>query len=361
MGVLCFARGAFTSATKYTVQNLFVTFLSGAAAPAGVRVRRYYSQEETARRDVPGQFVCYHLPHRTVLKIQGQDTSPFLQGIITNDMELLQEAALTAMYSHMLNVQGRTLYDIMLYSLKEADAGQGVFLECDSSMKDALLRHLKVYKLRRKVNINPCPELSVWAVLSKQKISGEEASKPELSSPDKALVWVTDPRTQEMGWRLVLDSQIDPLNIIASCQKGDTGEYHRHRYAIGLPEGVKDLPPGVALPLESNLVYMQGISFSKGCYIGQELTARTHHTGVVRKRLMPVRLSAPVQDLEEGAALQTQSGKPAGKHRAGAGEVGLSLIRMAHAKETLTLKSSDDATVALEASVPDWWPKDAKN
>lgn len=129
----------------------------------------------------------------------------------------------------------------------------------------------------------------------------------------------------------------------------------------GLPEGVKDLPPGVALPLESNLVYMQGISFSKGCYIGQELTARTHHTGVVRKRLMPVRLSDPVQDLEEGAALETQSGKPAGKHRAGVGKLGLSLVRMANAKEVLTVKSKHDTAVTLEASVPDWWPDDAKS
>lgn len=104
---------------------------------------------------------------------------------------------------------------------------------------------------------------------------------------------------------------------------------------------------------------MQGISFSKGCYIGQELTARTHHTGVVRKRLMPVRLSAPVDDLEDGASLHTQSGKPAGKHRAGLGELGLSLIRVAHAKEVLTLKTSDGTTVTLEVSVPDWWPKDA--
>lgn len=129
---------------------------------------------------------------------------------------------------------------------------------------------------------------------------------------------------------------------------------------LGLPEGVEDLPPGVALPLESNLVYMHGISFSKGCYIGQELTARTHHTGVVRKRLMPIHLSAPVQGHKEGAALQTQSGKPAGKHRAGVGELGLSLIRMAHAKEMLTLNSSSDTTVTLRASVPDWWPKDVK-
>lgn len=129
---------------------------------------------------------------------------------------------------------------------------------------------------------------------------------------------------------------------------------------LGLPEGVRDLPPGVALPLESNLVFMQGISFSKGCYIGQELTARTHHTGVIRKRLMPVRSSAPVEHLEDGASLHTESGKSAGKHRAGVGEFGLSLIRIAHANEVLTVKSSDDSTVTLQASLPHWWPKDLK-
>lgn len=131
----------------------------------------------------------------------------------------------------LLCVANHLLY--FLFSLKEADAGPGVFLECDSTIKDSILRHLKMYKLRRKVNINPCPELSVWAVLSKQKKAGQEAGKPELSSPDKALVWEADPRTQEMGWRLVLDSQDNPLDIIASCEKGDTVDYQRHRYAIG--------------------------------------------------------------------------------------------------------------------------------
>ncbi|KAM9845346.1 putative transferase CAF17 homolog, mitochondrial [Aulostomus maculatus] len=361
MGLWGVARKALTSggclgvcARRYTGRYLCVTSNSGVSALTGLSVKRY-SQETV---NVPGRLVCYPLPHRTLLKIRGEDTIPFLQGIITNDMNLLEEPGCRALYSHMLNVQGRTLYDIMLYSLIEADAVCGVFLECDSTVKNSILRHLKVYKIRRKVDISPSPELSVWAVLSQRGNSGQQVDKPQLCSPEKALVWEADPRTQDMGWRLVMDSQVDPSDVVPSSEKGDTEEYHRHRYAIGLPEGVKDLPPGVALPLESNLVYMQGISFSKGCYIGQELTARTHHTGVIRKRLMPVRLSAPIQDLEEGAALQTQSGKPAGKHRAGVGELGLSLIRMAHAKEVLTLKPSDDTAVTLEVSVPNWWPKD---
>lgn len=312
-------------------------------------IRRRFS-EDTA----PGQFACYPLSHRALVKIHGQDTSSFLQGIITNDMRLLEESERSVIYSHMLNVQGRILYDILLYSLKEGDAFCGVFLECDSTATDSILRHLKVYKIRRKVTINPCPELAVWTVLS-------GSSKPELLSPEKALVLEADPRTVKMGWRLVMNSGEDPKDVIASCQKGNTEEYHKHRYTIGLPEGAKDLPPGVALPLESNIVYMNGISFSKGCYIGQELTARTHHTGVVRKRLMPVRLSSSsVQNLEEGATLHSQTGKPAGKHRSGLGELGLSLVRTAHAKEVLTIKSSDDSTVTLKASVPDWWPKDSK-
>lgn len=131
--------------------------------------------------------------------------------------------------------------------------------------------------------------------------------------------------------------------------------------STGLPEGVKDLPPGEALPLESNLVYLQGISFSKGCYIGQELTARTHHTGVIRKRLMPVTMSAPAENLDQGAALETEGGRPAGKYRAGIDKLGLSLVRLAHAKESLKLKSSDDTTVTLQATVPDWWPKNTED
>ncbi|XP_012683296.2 putative transferase CAF17 homolog, mitochondrial [Clupea harengus] len=317
---------------------------------------RTYSQDKS--KTGSSNFVVYSLLHRTLVKIHGHETSSFLQGLVTNDMEQLEDER--CMYAHMLNVQGRTLYDIIFYSLKEKSTEPSLLLECDSTVKDAILKHLKVYKIRRKVSITPCPELAIWALLPVDKDSAPD--KPEITDNKQDIVLERDPRTELMGWRLIVNREVKPEDIIASALEGNPEEYHKHRYTIGLPEGVNDLPPGVALPLESNLVYMNGINFSKGCYIGQELTARTHHTGVVRKRLMPVRLSAPVDGLQEGVALQTNSEKPAGKYRAGKGEHGLSLIRLAHAKEPLALKPSqaDGSSVTLQVSVPEWWPNEAK-
>ncbi|XP_059358468.1 putative transferase CAF17 homolog, mitochondrial [Carassius carassius] len=321
---------------------------------------RKHSQDQPSDSRV--HFSCYSLPHRTLINVSGQDTSSFLQGIITNDMFLLEEDAVRAMYAHILNVQGRTLYDIILYSLKgNPDGFNGVLLECDQTVQDSVMQLLKVYKIRRKVNFSLCPSLSLWALLPPNKAAGLGQSKPYITAADKVLVLEPDPRTELMGWRMITSGQNNPQELVSACREGNTKEYHRHRYEIGLPEGVKDLPPGEALPLESNLVYMQGISFRKGCYIGQELTARTHHTGVIRKRLIPVTMSAPAETLDQGAALETERGKPAGKHRAGLDTLGLSLVRLAHAKEPLKLKSSDGVTVTLKATVPDWWPKNSKD
>ncbi|XP_029971205.1 iron-sulfur cluster assembly factor IBA57, mitochondrial [Salarias fasciatus] len=348
--VLCFvSRCALTAAAGVRVS-------SGARFARHLASVRGYS-EVTSRGHGP---VCYALTHRALLKLEGADTSAFLQGIITNDVTLLHERA--ALYAHLLNVQGRTLYDVILYRLKGSEGADSVLMECDGTLRDSVLKHLKMYRIRRKVSVSCCPELSVWAVLSRSRSRSstpdEPVQKPELSRPDRAVVWEADPRTALMGWRLVLQANQDPVELLKGSETGDTQDYHRHRYRIGLPEGVEDLPPGVALPLESNLVYLSGISFSKGCYIGQELTARTHHTGVVRKRLMPVRLSPAPPETPGGAALQTEAGKAAGKHRAGLGDLGLALVRTAHAQETLTLTTSGGEVVTLQAAVPPWWPKD---
>ncbi|KAI7810254.1 putative transferase CAF17 homolog, mitochondrial [Triplophysa rosa] len=322
--------------------------------------RRTYTQDQV--KNNTGHFNCYRLQHRTLINLSGHDTNSFLQGIITNDMGLLEEDGTKAMYAHTLNVQGRTLYDIIIYSLKENPSGlKGVLLECDGSVQESIIKHLKMYKIRRKVNISMCTNLSLWALLPQNKDDLLKKTKPNVTTPEKVFVLEVDPRTEFMGWRLITSHEVNPVEIISACHQGNTEEYHQHRYEIGLPEGVKDLPPGEALPLESNLVYMRGISFIKGCYIGQELTARTHHTGVIRKRLMPVTLSAPVENVDQGAVLETEGGKPAGKHRAGIGLLGLSLVRTAHAREPLKLKSSDNTTVTSQATVPYWWPKNTKD
>ncbi|XP_042658025.1 putative transferase CAF17, mitochondrial isoform X1 [Tyto alba] len=300
---------------------------------------------------------CFPLG-RALLAVQGADTALFLQGLLTHDVTRL-EGRPRALYAHALNAQGRCLYDLILYRLhKSPEEEPHILLECDSSVLDAIQKHLKLYKIRRKVNITPCLDLSLWAVIPGEQAGDIDSSLAKCA--DQALILTPDPRTEVMGWRLITKKEANLLEIIPGSHIGNIQDYHRHRYKQGIPEGVKDLPPGVALPLESNLAYMNGISFTKGCYIGQELTARTHHMGVIRKRLLPIHFSAPLpkDSVPEGAEILTESGKSAGKFRAGGGEFGIALLRLANINEPLCLNIAGDK-VKLTASIPKWWPKPA--
>ncbi|NXO88099.1 CAF17 transferase, partial [Sitta europaea] len=288
--------------------------------------------------------------------VRGAEAAAFLQGLLTNDVTQLVAAgdAPAALYAHALNAQGRCLYDVILYRLHESSAEEPhILLECDSSVLDSIQKHLRLYKIRRKVTITPCPELSLWAV-----IPGDASALPKRA--EQALLFTPDPRAEVMGWRLIAKKGASPSEIIPGSQIGDVQDYHRHRYTQGIPEGVQDLPPGVALPLESNLAFMNGISFTKGCYIGQELTARTHHMGVIRKRLLPVRLPEPLPggSIPAGADIVTAAGKRAGRFRAGLGELGIALLRLAHLNEPLCIALAA-GSVSLSACTPRWWPQGA--
>ncbi|XP_033021893.1 putative transferase CAF17, mitochondrial [Lacerta agilis] len=305
---------------------------------------------------------CFPL-NRALLRFQGPEAVTFLQGLLTNDVTRLAAAggaadAPRAIYAHALNVQGRCLYDVILYRIHENQQEEPhILLECDAGVLESLQKHLKLYRIRRKVNITPCLDLSLWAVIPKE-LSQEGACKLQQCA-SKAVVATPDPRVGVMGWRLITSKGTEPLEVVPGCQIGNVKDYHRHRYKQGVPEGIKDLPSGIALPLESNLTYMNGISFTKGCYIGQELTARTHHMGVIRKRLLPIQLSTPMpsESISEGAEIVLESGKPAGKYRAGVDELGMALLRLANINEPLHLKISGDSHVRVTASIPQWWPK----
>ncbi|KAK3746265.1 hypothetical protein QZH41_016517 [Actinostola sp. cb2023] len=138
--------------------------------------------------------------------------------------------------------------------------------------------------------------------------------------------------------------------------EGDQGAYEMHRVQLGVSEGMDEIKPGVALPLEYNLDYINGVSFLKGCYIGQELTARTHHTGVIRKRIMPFTFNPPesIIKLEHGTAIKTSSGKTSGKLCVVYGNYGLALMRMAMISDNKQYVGHD---VEVCPYIPKWWPK----
>ncbi|XP_031463631.1 putative transferase CAF17, mitochondrial isoform X2 [Phasianus colchicus] len=311
-----------------------------------------------------GAWRCFPLG-RALLSVRGAEAAVFLQGLLTNDVTRLVAAGEgpagppRALYAHALNVQGRCLYDIIVYRLHESQEEEPhILLECDSSVLDAIQKHLKLYKIRRKVSISPRLDLSLWAVVPGEQAGDISSSLAQYA--ERALVLTPDPRAEVMGWRLIIKAGANLPEIIPGSRIENIQDYHRHRYKQGIPEGVKDLPPGVALPLESNLAYMNGVSFTKGCYIGQELTARTHHMGVIRKRLVPVQFSVPLpqESIPEGAEILTETGKAAGKFRAGGDELGIALLRLANINGPLCLNVAGDK-VKLTASIPEWWPKTA--
>ncbi|XP_073659026.1 putative transferase CAF17, mitochondrial isoform X4 [Tursiops truncatus] len=179
-------------------------------------------------------WACFLLDERALVRVRGPDSAPFLLGLLTNELPLPGPAAGEAStsarsgYAHFLNVQGRTLYDVILYGLPEGSHEQPTFLlECDSSVLDALQRHLVLHKIRRKVTVEPCPELRVWAVLP---CAPEEAGRAVLLQ-EKAkctTILTRDPRTARMGWRLL--SQDEGSALVLGGRLGDLQDYHRHRY-----------------------------------------------------------------------------------------------------------------------------------
>lgn len=292
------------------------------------------------------QIFC--LSKRNLISVSGDDSVNFLQGLITNDMNLFQTENNKALYSMILNVQGRVLYDIILYAVPTQSEGEDHFyLECDANVSADIVKFLKRYKIRKKVIITDLEgEFRTWASLSSPQqiqncLSEEETRKITLCEQD--------PRVPSFGSRLILPHDTSFLS-------GNERDYHLKRYQLGIGEGIEDLPPGNCYPLECNLHFKHGVSFQKGCYIGQELTARTHHRGVVRKRLMPISFESIPEGLNSGEIITDTEGKNLGKFRNYKGIYGLALLRVGQAlKANKTGMNIRD--YKLKTQIPEWWPR----
>lgn len=272
------------------------------------------------------------LPHRGVMEIEGEDRAPFLQGLITNDIHLVTPSR--SIYTLLLTPQGRFLYDLFIME-KEGT----YLLEGETSRLEDLLKKLNLYKLRSKVTLKLRADLTVYALWG-EGICHLFNLKEEPGNTQQGIFM--DPRLVELGARTI---GLTPSQngMLATPQDYDT-----HRLELGVPEGGKDLIPEKSIPLECGLDELNAISWTKGCYMGQELTARTKHRGLVRKRLIPVKIEGDAP--EEGTKIFLKN-EPVGEMRSHNGSSGLALLRIEALNTQGELVCGD---AHLKPHVPSW-------
>jgi folate-binding protein YgfZ len=242
-----------------------------------------------------------------------------------------------------LNTQGRILFDTFIIK-KTANE---YFIDCDANLSEKLVKHLKIYRVRRKITVELMPNVQILALFD----PADQQSLDRLPDDLNLGLCYKDTRVKNLGFRVILNSS----NCSSDLPESDHKSF---RYSLGIPEGAQDIPLGKCNPLEFNAHYMHGVSFQKGCYIGQELTARTHHTGVIRKRIMPLKLSEDFQNLELEAVIVNQMGKNVGKIKGVHDKSAIGLMRIEECKnaEKLVIK---DTEIQVQVQTPNWWPIEA--
>ena len=260
------------------------------------------------------------LPHRALVSVQGVDRFSFLQGMISNDVRHLERG--DAMWAAFLTPQGKFLHEF--FAVPHGDA---ILLECERDRRTDLITRLSRYRLRAKVTLAPDDTLVVgvaWGADAAARLKTTETLGAVTQLGAGTLY--TDPRVAGAGVRFALPA--DHMGAFLQklgLQVAPESAYDTHRMTLGLPDGSRDLEVEKALLLENGFAELHGVDFDKGCYIGQELTARTHYRALIKKRLMPVVIDGEVP--APGAPL-TANGADAGEIRSVSGSRGLALVRL---------------------------------
>lgn len=245
------------------------------------------------------------LPDRSVLRLSGEDTRSFLQGIITNDINALKPDS--ALFAAMLSPQGKFQHDFFLYS-----DGDDILLETESALSESLHKTLKRYKLRAAVTITD--ESDTWHVTAAWN-----------GAPPVVPHCYADPRHADMGYR-ILSNELNVKHFYHLTSTATYDDYERHRLSLGVPDGSRDASERAVI-MELNYDQLNAISFTKGCYVGQEVTARMHYRHILRKCLYIVRADAPLPPVGTDITLQG-GGKAVGEIRSSQGNLGLALVRV---------------------------------
>ena len=288
------------------------------------------------------------LADRGVVEISGEEARSFLQGMISNDIDKLTPGQ--AIYAAFLTPQGKYLFDFFIV---EQD---GVLLfDVEAARRDELIKRFTLYRLRAKVAFaDRTGDLCVAALW------GNDAAVAVGLDPAPGTAEVLadgrmymDPRLAAAGARAILPGATLAATLDAlGATLAPPGEYDLHRLALGLPDGSRDLIVEKSLLLESGFDELHGVDFEKGCYVGQELTARTKFRGLVRKRLLRVDVEGSTP--EPGTPVMA-GGVALGEMRSARDGIGLALLRLdrlASARANGTAIQADGAV--LTPVTPDW-------
>jgi len=278
------------------------------------------------------------LPDRGVVSVTGVDARKLLQGVITNDMDVIDTQS--ALYGGLLTPQGKILFDFFVVK-----APDGYCLETSRAHAAGLAERLKMYKLRAAVEIaDVSTDYTVAAIWG-----GAYAPRAR----DPAPIWFADPRLPDMGYRELATLRSDWALGGEASDSATQEEYHAHRIGLGVPEGGKDFGLGDAFPHEALFDQLHGVSFEKGCYVGQEVVSRMQNRGTARRRIVPV-TADDVALPESGTAIKA-GGVEIGTLGSTAGARGLAMIRLDRAAEFSAkgepLRAAD---VELRIKLPPW-------
>ncbi|KAF6265118.1 hypothetical protein COO60DRAFT_1116131 [Scenedesmus sp. NREL 46B-D3] len=298
----------------------------------------------------------------------------------TNDVRPLEQPGAGPVYTMLLTAKGKYLHDMFAY--RSPGDSPELLLDVDAAGLTSALQWLGKYKLRRKLQLSDVSQhYSVWTAFDGQLQAGGGGQ------------WRQDPRLPQSGLRGLFDAQQLPPPPAAagggSSRKQQAAgmsivseeHFQRWRYMLGIAEGDTDMPTGEVAPLECNLDALAGISYSKGCYIGQERNSYTHYRGIIRKRMMPVllpgldasaRLPCPLPIVSSAApASRTASSSRSsqiGMLTNHTGDAGMAYIKLAPALAAaagqgpgLQLQLEGGAVQQVVPQRPEWWPSEWGN
>ena len=291
-------------------------------------------------------------PSRAVIAVEGEDRETFLQGLISNDTQRISTTL--ALYSAFLTPQGKFLHEFALVDAAGPN-GPRILLDPEAERRADLIKRLSMYRLRSRVKIADLAAdwvvVVFWGPGALKKL-GLAADRGAARALGNGVVF-TDPRLAALGARAFLPrAELEAATAEIGFQVGDIADYEQQRARAGVPAGSRDLVPEKGILLENGFEELGAIDWNKGCYMGQELTARTRYRGLVRKRLLPVEVSgaapAPGTPLMLGEV-------EAGEFRSMApdGHTGLAMIRLEHLDRART-EGLTAGTARVHPSVPEW-------